>query len=131
MWIFYSNLILQKNTIEAKIPAKTRRDQPISRNKVATESWSRNKKLFVQLIPSYDISRTSFGEEIEDLSKRSRDLKIKLATRMTKATYERGCDKGNVVETKGNIQSRIFGRDTTLKSRRQLNITEVATWIRQ
>ena len=66
MWIFYSNLILQENTAEAKISAKTRRDQPTSRNEVAT---------------------------------RSRDLKIKLATRMTKATSERG-------------------RDTTLMSRR-------------
>ena len=64
MWIFYSNLILQKNTAEAKIPAKTRRDQPISRNEVATESRSRDKKLFVQLIPGYDISRISLKEEI-------------------------------------------------------------------
>ena len=64
MWIFYSNLILQKNTAETKIPAKTRRDQPISRNEVATESRSHDKKLFVQLIPSYDISRTSLEEEI-------------------------------------------------------------------
>ena len=46
---------------------------------------------------------------------------------MTKVTSERGCDKGSVVETKGSIQSRIFDRDTTLMSRRQLNITEVAT----
>ena len=82
MWIFYSNLLLQENTAEAKISAKTRRDQPTSRNKVATEN-------------------------------RSHDLKIKLATRMTKATSERGCDKGNVVETKGNVQSRIFGRHHT------------------
>ena len=68
MWIFYLNLILQENTAEAKISAKTRRDLPTSRNEVATEN-------------------------------RSRDLKIKLATRMTKATSERG-------------------RDTTLMSRR-------------
>ena len=61
MWIFYSNLILQENTTEAKISAKTRRDQPIRRNEVAIEN-------------------------------RSRDLKIKLATRMTKATSERGRD---------------------------------------
>ena len=85
MWIFYSNLILQENTADAKISAKTRRDQPTSSNEVATE-------------------------------KRSRDLKIKLATRITKATSERGCDKGILVKTKGNIQSRIFGRDTTLMS---------------
>ena len=76
MWIFYSNLILQKNTAEAKIPAKTRRDQPISRNEVATKSRNRNKRLFVQLIPGYDISRTSLEEEIEGLFKRSRDLKL-------------------------------------------------------
>ena len=75
MWIFYSNLILQKNTAEVKIPTKTKRDQPIGRNEVATESRSRNKKLFVQLIPGYDISRTSLEEEIEGLFKRSRDLK--------------------------------------------------------
>ena len=78
MWIFYSNLILQKNTTEVKIPEKTRRDQPKSRNKVATESWSGNKKLFVQLIPGYDINRTSLEEEIEDLFKQSRDLKLSL-----------------------------------------------------
>ena len=85
--------------------------------------------LFVQSFPSHDITKINFGEEIEDLSKRSRDLKIKLATRMTEETSERGCDKGIVVETNGNIPSRIFGRDTTLMSRRQLNITEVATSI--
>ena len=49
---------------------------------------------------------------------------------MTKATSERGCDKGSVAVTKGIIQGRIFGRDTTLMSRRQLNITEVTTSIR-
>ena len=81
MWIFYSNLILQKNTAEVKIPEKTRRDQPIRRNEVATESRSRNKKLFVQLIPGYDISRTSLEEEIEGLFKRSRDLKLGLRQR--------------------------------------------------
>ena len=85
--------------------------------------------LFFQSFPSHDITKINFGEEIEDLSKRSRDLKIKLVTRMTKATSERGCDKGSVVETKGNIKSRIFDRDTTLMSGRQLNITEVATSI--
>ena len=37
MWIFYSSLIFQKNTAEAKITAKTKRDQPISRNEVTTE----------------------------------------------------------------------------------------------
>ena len=42
---FYSNLILQKSTAEAKIPAKTRRNQPKSRNEVAIESRSRDKKL--------------------------------------------------------------------------------------
>ena len=69
MWIFYSNLILQKNTAEAKIPAKTRRDQPISRNEVTTESRSCDKKLFVQLILGYDISRINLEEEIEGLFK--------------------------------------------------------------
>ena len=84
MWIFYSNLILQKNTAEAKIPAKTRRDQPISRNEVATESRSRDKKLFVQLNPGYDIHRTSVEEEIEGLLKRSRDLKLSLRPELPK-----------------------------------------------
>ena len=46
---------------------------------------------------------------------------------MTKATSERGCYRRSVVETKGIIEGRIFGRDTTLMSGRQLNITEVAT----
>ena len=68
MWIFYSNLILQENTTEAKISTKTRRDQPTRRNEVAAKN-------------------------------QCRDLKIKLTTRMTKATSERG-------------------RDTTLMSRR-------------
>ena len=70
--------------------------------------------LFVQSFPSHNIAKINFGEEIEDLSKRSHNLKIKLVTRMTKATSERGCDNGSVVKTKGNIHSRIFGRDTTL-----------------
>ena len=55
--------------MEVKILAKTRRDRPISRNEVATESQSHDKKLFVQLIPSYDISNTSLEEEIEGLFK--------------------------------------------------------------
>ena len=84
IWIFYSNLILQENTAEAKIPTKTRRDQPISINEVATESRSRNKKLFVKLIPGYDISRTSLKEEIEGLFKRSRDLKLSLRPELPK-----------------------------------------------
>ena len=84
MWIFYSNLILQKNTTEAKIPVKTRRDQPISINEVATESRSRNKKLFVQLIPGYEISKTSLEEEIKGLFKRSRDLKLGLRPELPK-----------------------------------------------
>ena len=116
MWIFYSNLILQENTAEAKISAKTRRDQPTSRNEFATDTRSRDRKLIYQSFPSHDITKIKFGEELEVLSKRSHDLKIKLATRITKSTTERGCDKGNVVETKGNIQSKIFGRDTTLMS---------------
>ena len=61
---FTPNLILQNSTAEAKIPAKTKRDQPTSRNEVATESQSRNKKLCVQLNQGYDISRTSLEEEI-------------------------------------------------------------------
>ena len=35
-WIIYSNLILQKNTAEAKILAKTRRIQPENRKEVTT-----------------------------------------------------------------------------------------------
>ena len=84
MWIFYSNLIFNKNTAKAKISAKTRRDQPISRNEVATESRSRNKKMFVQLIPGYDINRTSLEEEIEGLFKRSHDLKLSLRLELPK-----------------------------------------------
>ena len=118
---------LQENTSEAKILAKTRRDQPTNRNEAATENRSRDRKFIFQSVPSHNITKIKFGKEIKDLSKRSRDLKIKLATRMTKATSEKGYDKGSVVETKGNIQSRIFGRETTLMSRRQLNITKVAT----
>ena len=83
MWIFYSNLILQENTAEAKISAKTRRNLPTSRIEVATENRSRDRKI-------------------------SCNLKIEVATKMTKAIKER-C------------------RGITLISRRQLNITEVAT----
>ena len=67
-----------------KIPVKTRRDQPISRNEVVTESRSRDKKLFVQLIPGYDISRTSLEEEIEGLFKQIRDLKLSLLPELPK-----------------------------------------------
>ena len=35
-WVIYSNLILQKNTVGVKIPAKTRRIQPENRKEVAT-----------------------------------------------------------------------------------------------
>ena len=84
MWIFYSNLILQKNTAEAKISTKTRRDQLISRNEVATENWSRDKKLSVQLIPGYDISRINLEEEVGGLFRRSRDLKLSLRPELPK-----------------------------------------------
>ena len=89
MWKFYSNLILQENIAEAKISAKTRRDQPTSKNEVAIENRSRDRKLSFQSFPSHDITKINFGEEIEDCSKRSRDLKIKLATRMNKATNKK------------------------------------------
>ena len=95
------------------------------------------RSLFVQLIPSYDISRTSLEEEIEGLFKRSRDLKFKWRPEMTKGTSDKGCDQESVVETKGINQGRISGRDTTLMSRRQLKTTElrrqskVTTWIRK
>ena len=56
----------------------------MSKNEVATESQSRDKKLFVQLIPGYDISRTSLEEEIEGLFKRSRDLKLSLRPELPK-----------------------------------------------
>ena len=67
-----------------KIPAKTIRDQLISRNEVAIESRSHDKKLFVQLIQGYDISRTNLEEEIEGLFKRSHDLKLSLRPELPK-----------------------------------------------
>ena len=60
----------------------------------------------MQLIPSYDISRTSLKEEIEGLFKRSRDLKFKWRPEMTKATSDKGCDQESVVDTKETIQSK-------------------------
>ena len=75
---------MQENTAEAKIPVKTRRDQPIRKNEVSTESRSRDKKLFVQLILGYDISRTNLEEEIKGLFKRSRDLKLSLRPELPK-----------------------------------------------
>ena len=69
MWIFYSNLILQENTADAKISVETRRDQPTSRIEVATENLSRDKKLSCQSFPSHDITKINFEEEIEDLNK--------------------------------------------------------------
>ena len=64
------------------------------------------RSLFVQLILGYDISRTSLEEEIEGLFKQSRDLKFKWRLKMTKATSDKGCDQGSVVETKGIIHGR-------------------------
>ena len=69
MWIFYSNLILQENTVDAKISAETRRDQPTSIIELATKNRSRDKKLNCQSFPSHDISKINFEEEIEDLNK--------------------------------------------------------------
>ena len=40
--------------------------------------------LFVQSFPSHDITKISFGEEIEDLSKQSRDLKLSLRPELPK-----------------------------------------------
>ena len=120
---------MHKSTAEAKTTAKTRRNQPKSRNEVATESRSRDKKLFVQLIPGYDISRTSLEEEIEGLFKRSHDLKFKWRPEMTKATIDKGYDQEGVVEIKGINQGRILGCNTTLMSRRRLKTIEVVTLI--
>ena len=114
--------ILLKFNFAEKIQQKLKSQQKPEEISLQAEMKSQLKigvttgSLFVQSIPSHDITKIKFGEEIEDLSKRSHDLKIELATRMTKAISEKGCDKGSVVETKGNIQSRIFGRDTTLMS---------------
>ena len=86
MWIFYSNLILQENTAEAKISVKTRRNQPTSRKEVATEN-------------------------------RSRDLKIKLTTRMTKVISERGRDT-TLMSQRGSINKttkEVSAKKTKLK----------------
>ena len=69
MWIFYSNLILQENTTDAKISAKTKRDQPTSRIEVANENQIHDRKLSCQSFPSPDITKINFEEEIEDLNK--------------------------------------------------------------
>ena len=69
MWIFYSNLILQKNTADGKISVETRRDQPTRRIEVATENRSRGRKLSCQSFPSHGITKINFEEEIEDLNK--------------------------------------------------------------
>ena len=69
MWIFYSNLILQENTADAKISVETRRDQSTSKIEVATENRSRDKKLSCQSFPSHDFTKINFEEEIEDLNK--------------------------------------------------------------
>ena len=75
---FTPNLILQKSTAEAKIPAKTKRDKPTSIIESQLKVGVATGSLFVQSCPSHDITKISFGEEIEDLSKRSRDLKLSL-----------------------------------------------------
>ena len=99
MWIFYSNLILQKSTTEAKIPAKTRRDQPTSRNEVGNENRSRNLKLSLRpKLPKQQVKEVA-----------------------TKEVWSRLKELFKV--------DRIFGRDTTLMSRRRLKTTEVATSI--
>ena len=116
MWIFYSNLILQKNTTEAKIPTKARRDQPIRRNEVVTKSRSRNKKMFVQLIQGYDISRTSLEEEIEGLFKRSRDLKLSLRPELPKQQVKEVATKEVWLRLKEIFKVESF---------------EVTTWVRQ
>ena len=69
MWIFYSNFILQENTAKAKISVETRRDQLTSRIEVATENWSRDRKLSCQSFPSHNITKFSFEKEIEVLKK--------------------------------------------------------------
>ena len=43
MWTFYSNLILQKNTAEVKILAKTGRIQPATERRSQLEKESHNK----------------------------------------------------------------------------------------
>ena len=81
MWIFYSNLILQENTADAKISVKTRRDQPTRRIEVVTENRSRDRKLSCQSFQSRDITKINFEEEIEEYNKRSCDLKKEVATK--------------------------------------------------
>ena len=71
-------------TVDSLGRGVTRRDQPISRNEVATKSQSRDKKLFVQLILGYDIIMIILEEEIEGLFKRSHDLKLSLRPELPK-----------------------------------------------
>ena len=59
----------QQNPEEISLQAEMKSQLKIG---VATGS------LFVQSFPSHDITKISFGEEREDLSKQSRDLKLSL-----------------------------------------------------
>ena len=61
---------------------------------VTTENRGRDRKLSYQSVPSHDITKFSFEEEIEVLKR------VKLLLE------ERSCDKGNVVGIKGNIQKK-------------------------
>ena len=91
MLIFYSNFILQENTAKAKISEKVQSKPVYRRIEVATENWGRDRKLSCQSVPSHNITKFSFEEEIEVLN------------RVKSLLEERSCDKGNVVGTKGNI----------------------------
>ena len=85
------------------------------------------RSLFVQLIPGYDISRTSLEEEIEGLFKPSRDLKFKWRPEMTRQPVIKVATKEVWLRLKELFKvDRIFDRDTTLMSQRRLKTTEVA-----
>ena len=101
--------------------SKNQKKPAYSRIEVTTENLSRDRKLICQPVPSHDITKFSLEEEIENLNKRSCDLKKEVATRMIKGTNERSCDKGNVERTKGSIQKKKS------MSRYQLKTNDVAT----
>ena len=65
---FTPNLILQKSTAEIKSQQKPEEISLQAEMKSQLKIGVATESLFVQSFPSHEITKISFGEEIEDLS---------------------------------------------------------------
>ena len=68
-WLSYSNSILQKITVESKVPAKPDESSLKAEMRLQLKIGVATRSSLVQLFPGHDITKTSLEREIEGFIK--------------------------------------------------------------